>query len=609
MFGSMDLISYIDGPRLRKSLVAACDFAQTRRQELNRINVFPVPDGDTGTNLTLTVRAIVDGLRGVDSESVGVVAVKAAEASVLGARGNCGMMLSHFLLGFAEPVREMHRIGTRQFAQALTAGVERLQGALDNPVEGTMLTVMRDTATAARESESDDFASLLRKLRDAAGASLARTPEFLPVLKKAGVVDAGGKGFLSLIEGVVSFIDGDPITEVGEQPDFSAIPAAVTAVEYPTVEESYRFCTEALVRGRGLPTSDQVREALGGLGDSLIVILADEVLKLHIHTDDPESVFSYLRTVGSLAAHKAEDMRAQHEAVGRAAGSHVTLARRPISIVTDSAADLPRDVIRQHGIHVVPLMLMEGDTALRDGVDVTAEEFHRRMEDGESIPTTSQPAPGAFLEAYKRAAEDGEQIINVALGSALSGTMASGEAAAALFEGTPVHVFDTRAASSLQALLVLKAAELGELGMSAQEIVSELGRIRDRSNVLFTVDTFDRLLASGRVGRGRALLGGLLGVKPILGLTAEGKVVPFGKALGRARVRGVVMDHLEEAIPTGAKVRFALAHVAAEDKLDEVEAELVRRYGAVDVMRSPATPVVATHTGPGAWALAYMVED
>lgn len=605
----MELISYVDGPRLQKSLVAACHFAQARRQELNRINVFPVPDGDTGTNLTLTVRAILEGLRGVDSDSVGVVALKAAEASVLGARGNCGMMLSHFLLGFAEPLRELHRIGTRQFAQALTAGVERLQSALDNPVEGTMLTVMRDTAEAARRSEADDFAPLFRRLRDVADASLARTPDLLPALKKAGVVDAGAKGFVSLIEGVVSLIDGDPITEVADTPDFSEVPSAVTSVEYPSEEESYRFCTEALVRGQALPSSDEVRAALATMGDSLIVIRADEVLKLHIHTDDPESVFSYLRTVGALTAHKAEDMRAQHAAVGRATGSHVSLARRPISIVTDSAADLPADVVRQHGIHVVPLMLMEGDRALRDGIDVTAEDFHRRMEEGGIVPTTSQPAPGAFLEAYTRAAEDGEEILNVALGSALSGTLNSAEAAAALFEGTPVHVFDTRAASSLQALLVVKAAELGELGMSPTDIVAMLERIRDRSNVLFTVDTFDRLLASGRVGKGRALLGGLLGVKPILGLTVEGKVAPFGRAIGRARVRQVVMDHLEESIPAGARVRFALAHVSAEDKLDEVEAELVRRYGAVDVLRSPATPVVATHTGPGAWALAYMVED
>ena len=605
----MDLIAYVDGPRLRRSLLAACEYAQSRRQELNRINVFPVPDGDTGTNLAMTVRAIAERLRGMRAEGVGAVAHEAAEASVLGARGNCGMMLSHFLLGFAEPLGTTDRIGTHQFARALSAGVERLHGALENPVEGTMLTVMRDTASAASESAEDDFVPFFHMLREAARASLARTPEFLPVLRQAGVVDAGAKGFVSLIEGVVSLIDGDPIVEAEILPDFGAPVTGVAAVEFPGEDEVFRYCTEALVRGPDLPDRAAVRSAIGSLGDSLIVIRTGDILKLHIHTDEPEQVFAYLRSQGTLAAHKAEDMQVQHDTVGRSAGGHVSLARRPVAIVTDSAADLPADVIRQHGIHVVPLMLMEGDRALRDGVDVTADEFHRRMKEGGVIPTTSQPSPGAFLDAYARAAEEGEEIVNVALGSSLSGTFASGEAAAGRFDAAPVHMVDTRAASALQALMVLKAAELGEEGRRPEEIARELRRLRERSNVVFTVDTFERLIASGRVGRGRALLGGLLGVKPILALNPEGKVVPIGRALGRERVQAAVFDHLEEAIPSGAHVRFALAHVACPDKLDDVEAELVRRYGAVDIMRAPATPVVATHTGPGAWALGYLLED
>ncbi len=605
----MELIGYLDGPRLRRSLLAACRYAQTKKQELNRINVFPVPDGDTGTNLALTLRAIADRLKAEEVQSVGEVAVRAAQASVMGARGNCGMMLSHFLLGFAEPLRESHRIGTAQFAGALGAGVERLHGALDDPVEGTMLTVMRDTAEAASRSSDRDFEPFVRRLCQVARESLARTPDFLPVLKKAGVVDAGAKGFVSLIEGVVSFIDGDPLVELERLPEFEELPPVLTMTDYRADRERYRFCTEALVQGPDLPGSDTVKTHLAGQGDSLIVIRTADVLKLHIHTNGPEEVFAYLRTLGTLTAHKAEDMEAQHKAVGGGGDGHVRLARRPIAIVTDSAADLPEAVVRQHGIHVVPLMLLDGDRALRDGVDVTAEDFHRQLEEGPAVPTTSQPPPGAFVEGYTRAAQDGDAILNVALGSALSGTFGSASRAAAEFADAPVHVFDTAAASSLQALLVVKAAELAELGMPVEEIVAELTRIRAQSNVLFTVDTFDRLLASGRVGRGKAWLAGLLGVKPILGLTGAGKVVPFGRAMGRDRVLHTVMDHLEYAIPSGATVRFALAHVSCPETLDDVERELVARYGPVDVLKAPATPVVATHTGPGAWALAYMVES
>jgi len=142
-------IRYLDGPRLRRSLIAACDYAQGYREELNRINVFPVPDGDTGTNLALTVRAIADHLRVGDARGVAEVAHEAAQAAVLGARGNCGMILSHFLLGFADDLSGLERIDTGRFATALNAGAVNLQEALETPVEGTILTVMRDTAEAA----------------------------------------------------------------------------------------------------------------------------------------------------------------------------------------------------------------------------------------------------------------------------------------------------------------------------------------------------------------------------------------------------------------------------------------------------------------------------
>jgi DAK2 domain fusion protein YloV len=603
-------IAYVDGPRFRRSLLAACEYAQRGRQELNRINVFPVPDGDTGTNLALTVRTISERLRDSTEASVGGVAREAARASILGARGNVGMMLSHFLLGFAERVGEQERLSVGEFSEAMGAGVQSLHDALDQPVEGTMLTVMRETAEAAQRSDVADFLPWLSVLLEAARRSLSRTPDLLPVLKRAGVVDAGAKGFVSLLEGVVLFVHGDPLLEAESTP-FGDSEPAVLDVEFPEAAERFRFCTEAMVRGTGLPESRVVREALKDHGDSLIVLRSQGLLKVHIHTDDPDSVFTYLRALGEITARKAEDMAVQHETVERAvSGGHIMMARRPVSVVTDSAADLPDDIVRQHGIHVVPLMLMNGERALRDGVDITADEYHRMLREGEPLPTTSQPPPGAFLAAMDRAAEDGESIVVVALGSSLSGTFASAEAAAQRFEGANVHVVDSRGASSLQALLALKAAELGEAGLPAPEIVQELRRLRSQSGIFFTVDSFDRLLASGRVGKGRAWLGSLLSVKPILGLTLEGKVVPSGKALGRERVLGAVLGLLSEKIPSGAeRVRFALAHVACPELAEQARDALRERFGAVDVMVAPATPVVATHTGVGAWAVAYMIED
>ena len=602
-------IGYIDGPRLRRALTAGCHWAQLQRGELNRINVFPVPDGDTGTNLYLTVQAIADHLEHSTERSVGVVAQEVARAAVLGARGNCGMMLSHFLLGFARSIEGKTRIGASDFGGALEAGVQNLSEALEAPVEGTILTVMRDTARAVSGAHIEDIAPLTEHMLDRARDSLERTPELLPVLSAAGVVDAGAKGFVSLLEGVVMFLRGDPLTtESGEE--FTAGPPGVASIEYPERVERYRFCTEALVRGNDLPDQAEVRGSLRARGDSMIVIRSDDVLKVHIHTDEPEEVFSYLKGLGDLVTHKAEDMGAQYDAVERASGSHVVLARRPVGVLTDSAADLSEEIIRAHGIQVVPMMLVDGDDVYRDGVDMTAERFHKMLASQERLPTTSQPPPASFLEGFKRAAADAEQVVGVVLSSRLSGTFASAEAAAAQESDLPIHLADSRGVSLLQGLLVLKATELAEMAMPADEIVKELSRIRDQSGIMFTIESFDRLLASGRVSRSKAFFGTLLNVKPILAIDREGKVVPRGTAIGRKRVILALLEAVAEDIGCVPEtVRFGIVHVGIPEIISEVRELLVARYGEVEILSAPVTPVIATHIGFGAWGLAYMVED
>ena len=161
----------------------------------------------------------------------------------------------------------------------------------------------------------------------------------------------------------------------------------------------------------------------------------------------------------------------------------------------------------------------------------------------------------------------------------------------------------------MQGLLVLKAAELAESGMVPGEIVAELERIRDQSGLLFTVDTFDRLLASGRVGRGRAWIGTMLSVKPILEVTREGKVVAAGKALGRERVLQTIMDFLVVRVPPEVeRVRFGIVHVGCPEMLETVSVEIRRIWGDCEILTAPATPVVSTHLGLGAWGVAFMVE-
>jgi uncharacterized protein len=592
-------IQYLDGPRLRRALVAGCDFVQARRAELNRINVFPVPDGDTGTNLALTASAIADRLRPSRSRSLAVVAGEAADAAILGARGNCGMILSHFLLGFSDGIGGRARVQAREFTSALAHAVEHVYRSLEKPVEGTIITVMRATAEEALTAKTLDFADLLESLLAKAKEALERTPDLLPALRAAGVVDAGAKGFVHLLEGAQSYLDGDPFEAGAAFSAADSVPIALA--DYPSESETYRFCTEALVRAAGLPDADVVRGILRSQGDSLIVIRGQDVIKVHIHTDDPDGVFAYLKSIGQLVTHKAEDMQVQH-----AVATQGRMARRPVSLVADSACDLPNEIVRAHGIHIVPMTLVYGDLALRDGVDIDSATFVQRLRAGERA-TTSQPSPATFIEIYKRADEDGEVVLAVLVASKLSGTFASAEAAAKRVDAR-IRVFDSRAASLCQGMLVLKAVELAEMGHPVEFIESELRRIRDQSGVLFTVDVFDNLLASGRVGRGQVMIAGLLDIKPILSIQPDGLVAPIAKVRGRKNVMSRMLREIEQRVPAGARVRFGIIHVGAQNLARTVEQSLRSAHPEAEILVSPATPVLATHLGPGAWGIAYQVE-
>ena len=598
-------IAYVDGPRLARSVFAAADWVAAGREEINRINVFPVPDGDTGTNFSLTLRAVADALRALGDAPLPETARTMARAAVLGARGNSGMMLAHFLLGFTEALGDRTTATAPEIARAIRQGADRLYQSLDDPREGTILTVAREAAIAAEPvaRDSRDICEFMKRLLEEGEAALARTPELLAVLKDAGVVDAGGKGFVRMLEGVVRYIHGDPILagplvdEPAGQPLFAAAGVDVAA------ERDFQYCTEVLVRGDGLPPANEVRAAMQAFGGSTVVALIGDILKIHVHTDTPDAVFSYASRLGRVDSTKAEDMRVQHRRLAHT-------SRRAVSIVTDSSADLPDSVLDRYGIALVPLQVMFGTSTFRDRVELKPEEFYRRLRGAVELPTTSQPTPAAFIQAFRDARQEADEVVAVLLGSNLSGTFASAQAAIRAGGVQGVHLVDTRLASLGVGLLALRGAELAEMGWSGEQIAAELTRLRGRSGMLLTVDRYDNLLRSGRISRGKAWLAGMLDVKPILSFDREGHVVPVERVRGRENLEARVLALLAERLtPHPQKVRFGVAHAEAPEAAEHIRAALVEKYRPQDCFVTLATGVLGTHVGPGAWGIFYLVED
>ena len=598
-------IAYVDGPRLARAVYAAADWVAAGRDEINRINVFPVPDGDTGTNFSLTLRTVADALRALGDAPLSETARTMARAGILGARGNSGMMLAHFLLGFAEALGDRGTATAPDIARAIRQGADHLYESLDDPREGTILTVARDAAIAAEPvaATSRDIREFMIRLLEEGELALARTPELMAVLKEAGVVDAGGKGFVRMLEGVVRYIHGDAIlvgAQLAELERDVQAPAAAVSV---SAERDFQYCTEVLVRGDALPSANEVRAAMHAFGGSTVVAVLGDILKIHVHTDTPQAVFSYAERWGRVDTTKAEDMRVQHRRLAHT-------RRRAVTIVTDSSADLPDSVLDKHGIALVPLQVVFGETTFRDRVELKPEDFYRRLRAASELPTTSQPAPAAFIQAFRDALQEADEVVAVLLGSNLSGTFASAQAAIRAADLSGIHLVDTRLASLGVGLLALRGAELAGLGWRGAQIASELTRLRSRCGMLLTVDRYDNLLRSGRISRGKAWLAGMLDVKPIMSFDEQGQVVPVERVRGRENLEARALALLEQRLtPRPERVRFGVAHADAPEAAECIRAALVETYRPQDCFVTLATGVLGTHVGPGAWGIFYQVED
>ena len=591
-------IAYVDGPRLRRSLLAAADWVAAGRDELNRINVFPVPDGDTGTNMCLTLRAVAHAVRDLGDAPLAIVTSTMAQASVRGARGNSGLMLSQFLLGLQEGLGRAPQATSADLARAIRSGFDHILSSLDQPVEGTILTVARDVAEEAERAAAEpDVGVFMRRLVARAEASLARTPELLESLKRAGVVDAGAKGFVRFLDGVKRLIEEGTLAQGAVDRVDITDAAARTDV---AADRDFRFCTEVLVRGGALPAVADVRHALRQLGGSIVVLQSGDLLKAHVHTDTPEDVFTLGASWGTVEQKKAEDMRAQHRALQ---------AKRAVAFVTDTACDLPDSVIFEHGVGLVPTQLIIGDRVYRDRLEMTPAEFFTRLRAGDDA-TTSQPTPEAFREAFTDALRTAERVVAVVLSKALSGTYLSAERESRTVGEGRVVLVDSRGASLTEGMLVLRGLDLAREGWAPEAIAQELGRVRDQSGGFFTADNLERLIRSGRVGRLAGWLGTKLNVKPIIALTRDGRAEPVARARGREAARVRILRLLDAVLtPRPALLRLGVAHGDIPEFAAELRDELQRRYAPKELVVSPITPVIAAHAGIGAWGVFYQVED
>jgi DegV family protein with EDD domain len=592
-------IRYLDGNRLYYAFLAGGQAVIRDQAYLNKINVFPVPDSDTGTNLASTMRSIAAGAKAHPSATEALGSI--ADAALVGARGNSGLIFAQFLYGLSQEVRGERRLSVHRFAESVRRAVQHARRAVLTPVEGTMITLLHDWAEALYEQrlKMTDFAELLAYSLPIAERSLADTPKKLAVLARAGVVDAGAKGFFDFLQGVVGFIRKGSIkniraAEAADLPLAGEVPSSRSTV-------TKRFCSEALLVGEAIDVA-AVQDLVRRSGESAVVAGSPRKLRLHVHTDDAAGLFFELQKHGTIQDIKADDMLRQYEA------AHERQA--PVAVLTDSACDLPRSILDDHQIHVVPFNLFFGDSLFLDKVTIEPDRFYDLLRTRRDVPKSAQPAQAHVQRALEFLAAHYDAVVAVSISGGLTGFHAQIlQAREALgLDASRVAVVDSRHLSVSEGLIVLRIAQAVRAGRPFDEIARDAEDWVTKTRLWVDVKTLKYMVRGGRVSPLKGLLAAALNIKPIVTLDSAGKAALLGKSFSRRANMKKILGLIRAATAGRPVWNYGLVHAQNPFRALRYAEALETMLGKKPAFISDVSPVVGAHNGIGVVGIALTFE-
>ena len=590
-------IRYLDGKRLKRSLFAGFERIVAEQEPLNRINVFPVPDGDTGTNLALTVATISDALRQFDSRHAGELLTRVADAALDGARGNSGAIFAQFFQGLADALGDRERIHATEFAAALKAADEYARTALSSPKEGTIITVIGAYAEAIRgcadRDGAADFTTLLHAGLEVAQKSLQATTDQLEELRRAGVVDAGARGFVVMLEGIEAFLRQGSLTAAAEPSKLSVANSSTPNAAQWSGTVDHRYCTECVLNGQNIDLR-KLRESLTELGSSLVVAGSQNKIKIHIHVDEPATVFDVAAEFGTISNQKADDILHQAETM--------RLTDRRIAIVTDSAADMPDSAIHDLDIHIVSLRINFGNETFLDKVGLTPEQFFQELVSNPERVRTSQPAPGDFRRMYDYLGSHFQNVISITLTNKVSGTWQAAVTAAHRAQRSDrITVVDSKNVSLGQGLIVMHAAECVRAGYTLDDVLTSVGETASRTRTFGLIMDLSYAVRGGRIRPSIKWLADQLRLTPILSNTGDGNIGVRNFMVGRRNLLRRFARHVAGQTQRRNTYRVAIGHANCQDEANRLREELLDKLPSIETSYvTELGSAVGVHAGPGA---------
>jgi len=591
-------LTLIDGNNWYYGFLSGAKKIIENQKHINKINVFPVPDGDTGTNLASTLRSIIENTS--PHQNCDRTAECIADAALIGARGNSGIIFAQFLYGISNGMKDKEKIDVSTFAEIMLNSVKYAYDAIANPIEGTMITVIKAWAEFLYfiKDSAEDFIKFLIAGLEKAKEALVKTTGQLKVLAKMNVVDAGAQGFVMFLEGMLEFLVSGIKADMGTL----VVEEDGLLEEVSHDEITFRYCTEALFSGEKLD-KHKIRDQIISYGDSFVIAGSPSKLRIHIHTDQPEKVFEKIAKQGVIISQKVDDMVMQNEVVYN--------RRHPIALMTDSTCDLPKEIMDEHQIHFVSLNLMLDGNEYLDKVTISAEQFYDLMDKSSDFPVTSQPSINDITNKYNFLSTHYDSVVAVHASSGLSGTYSNSYTAGDKISkqlGKKIAVIDSQCLSGTLGLLMLRAALALDEGMKHDELVVKLEEWKKKTLLYVNPHTMKNFVRGGRVSKTKGFIAKVLNVKPVISMK-NGVADILDKAYSLKANQKMVLRYVEKAIQERGKIwKYCIVHANNMEGAKLFADKVENLTGMEPSYFFNISPVVGVNAGTHTLAVCIMFE-
>ena len=588
-------MQYLTQKELKAMMLLSYQRVEREKENINKINVFPIPDQDTGNNITKTLLGIKEAIENKDFKDTEELTEAILDGALTAAQGNAGVIYTGFLARFL-PQLKKGKSGNKDLALAFEEGLQGATSSIQSPKEGTILDVIAATMLTFKEQagKEDDILKVLKLAIKKASQALLDTREKMPILKKANVVDAGGLGFLIILESFLAALEEkeEIVEKEIKEKSSEKIKRFVQII-------SNRYEVVSLIKNPKL-SFQEIKDRFKRLGNSLDMVQIGNKVKIHIHTDFPDEAKQVMQDLGDVESMVIEDM--SNQVIGE------NLSNSSIGIITDELADLTQKIAERYQISVIPHRVNWPESESLSGKNIYQKMQEAERRGFKSLPKTSRPPKEIFLEEYKKLLEKFENVLCVPLSSKLSGSYNSAcQARSMLSEEKRKRVFvlDSYSVSGGEALLILKAIELIQEGFDIHGIISKLKRKIPTIYLYGLLANPKWIEWGGRINSRQAAWirrFQKLGASPLLGIK-EGRVEKIGYRFGiKETSEGLfreIKKKSKKVRDKGKKIRVVIAHCDNIEEANKLKQKLKKIKAEVSFIGLTG-PVLGAHVGPGA---------